>query len=40
MPETSVILNAHAIQRALTRIAHEIVEQGRAVGNVVLGIQG
>ena len=36
MPETSVILNAHAIQRALTRIAHEIAERNEAAAEVVL----
>ncbi len=40
MPETTVILNAPAIQRALTRIAHEIVERNEASGDVVVvGIQ-
>jgi len=40
MPETTVILNAAAIQRALTRIAHEIAERNEASGEVVLvGIQ-
>lgn len=40
MPETSVILNAAAIQRALTRIAHEIAERNEASAEVVLvGIQ-
>jgi pyrimidine operon attenuation protein/uracil phosphoribosyltransferase len=40
MPETTLILNAAAIQRALTRIAHEIAERNEA-GNevVVVGIQ-
>ena len=36
MPETSVILNAHAIQRALTRIAHEIAERNEQSAEVVL----
>ena len=36
MPETTVILDALAIQRALTRIAHEIVERNEAGGDVVL----
>ena len=36
MPESSVILNAHAIQRALTRIAHEIAERNEAGAEVVL----
>jgi pyrimidine operon attenuation protein/uracil phosphoribosyltransferase len=40
MPETSVILNAQATQRALTRIAHEIAERNETSGEVVLvGIQ-
>ncbi len=40
MPESTVILNAAAIQRALTRIAHEIAEQNEAGAEVVLvGIQ-
>ena len=40
MPEASVILNAPAIQRALTRIAHEIAERNEASAEVVLvGIQ-
>jgi pyrimidine operon attenuation protein/uracil phosphoribosyltransferase len=40
MPEPSVILNAPAIQRALTRIAHEIAERNETGGDVVLiGIQ-
>jgi pyrimidine operon attenuation protein / uracil phosphoribosyltransferase len=40
MPESSVILNAAAIQRALTRIAHEIAECNETSGKVVLvGIQ-
>lgn len=40
MPETSVILNSQAIQRALTRIAHEIAERNETSGDVVLvGIQ-
>ena len=36
MPETSVILNAQAIQRALTRIAHEIAERNETSTEVVL----
>ena len=40
MPEAIVILNASAIQRALTRIAHEIAERNEASAEVVLvGIQ-
>ena len=40
MPESSVILNAQAIQRALTRIAHEIAERNEIGNEVVLvGIQ-
>jgi len=40
MSESSVILNAQAIQRALTRIAHEIAERNEYGGEVVLaGIQ-
>jgi pyrimidine operon attenuation protein / uracil phosphoribosyltransferase len=40
MPETTVILNGPAIQRALTRIAHEIVERNESSQDVVLaGIQ-
>jgi pyrimidine operon attenuation protein/uracil phosphoribosyltransferase len=40
MPEAIVILNAPAIQRALTRIAHEIAERNEASAEVVLvGIQ-
>lgn len=40
MSESSVILNAPAIGRALTRIAHEIAERNEASGEVVLvGIQ-
>ncbi len=40
MPETTVILNAAAIQRALTRVAHEITERNEVSGDVVLvGIQ-
>src|SRR5476649_312552 len=36
MPEPTVILNAHAIERALTRIAHEIAERNENPGEVVL----
>jgi pyrimidine operon attenuation protein/uracil phosphoribosyltransferase len=36
MPETTVILDATAIQRALTRIAHEIVERNENGVEVVL----
>ena len=36
MPEPTVILNAAAIQRALTRIAHEIAERNAAGAEVVL----
>jgi pyrimidine operon attenuation protein/uracil phosphoribosyltransferase len=40
MPETTVILNAAAISRALVRIAHEIAERDEAGAEVVLvGIQ-
>jgi pyrimidine operon attenuation protein/uracil phosphoribosyltransferase len=40
MPEAGVILNAQAIQRALTRIAHEIAERNETSVEVVLmGIQ-
>ena len=40
MPETNVILNAAAIQRALTRIAHEIAERNEVSADVVLiGVQ-
>jgi len=40
MPETTTILNAQAVQRALTRIAHEIAERNETSGEVVLvGIQ-
>jgi pyrimidine operon attenuation protein / uracil phosphoribosyltransferase len=40
MPDTTVILNAMAIQRALTRIAHEITERNETGSEVVLvGIQ-
>ena len=40
MSEASVILNAAAIQRALTRVAHEIVERNENGNEVVLvGIQ-
>ncbi|HEU5123882.1 MAG TPA: bifunctional pyr operon transcriptional regulator/uracil phosphoribosyltransferase PyrR [Verrucomicrobiae bacterium] len=36
MSESSVILNASAIQRALTRIAHEIAERNESPEEVVL----
>ena len=36
MPEATVILNAAAIQRALTRIAHEIAERNEVGTEVVL----
>ena len=36
MPETTVILDAAAIQRALTRIAHEIAERNEVSAEVVL----
>jgi len=36
MSETTVILNAQAIQRALTRIAHEIAERNESGTDVVL----
>ncbi|MDE3066425.1 MAG: bifunctional pyr operon transcriptional regulator/uracil phosphoribosyltransferase PyrR [Verrucomicrobiota bacterium] len=36
MPESAVILNAAAIQRALTRIAHEIAERNEDDAGVVL----
>ncbi len=40
MPESTVILNATAIARALTRVAHEIAERNEAGDEVVLvGIQ-
>jgi pyrimidine operon attenuation protein/uracil phosphoribosyltransferase len=40
MPEPTLILNAAAIQRALTRIAHEIAEGNESGSDVVLvGIQ-
>jgi pyrimidine operon attenuation protein/uracil phosphoribosyltransferase len=40
MPEPTPILNAAAIQRALTRIAHEIAERNETSGEVVLvGVQ-
>jgi pyrimidine operon attenuation protein/uracil phosphoribosyltransferase len=40
MSDTTVILNAAAIQRALTRVAHEIAERNETGSDVVLvGIQ-
>lgn len=36
MPESTVILNAPAIQRALTRIAHEVAERNESSSEVVL----
>lgn len=36
MPESSIILNALGIQRALTRIAHEITERNETTADVVL----
>ena len=36
MPEPTVILDAAAIQRALTRIAHEIAERNEDGAEVVL----
>jgi pyrimidine operon attenuation protein / uracil phosphoribosyltransferase len=40
MPESNVILNAAAIQRALVRIAHEIAERNEASQElVIVGIQ-
>jgi pyrimidine operon attenuation protein/uracil phosphoribosyltransferase len=40
MPESTLVLNATAVQRALTRIAHEIAERNDAGGEVaVVGIQ-
>jgi pyrimidine operon attenuation protein / uracil phosphoribosyltransferase len=36
MSESTVVLNAQAIQRALTRIAHEIAERNEADSEVVL----
>jgi pyrimidine operon attenuation protein / uracil phosphoribosyltransferase len=40
MSDSAIVLNAPAIQRALTRIAHEIAEQNETGGEVVLiGIQ-
>jgi pyrimidine operon attenuation protein / uracil phosphoribosyltransferase len=40
MPESTLILNASALQRALTRIAHEIAERNETSRDVVvIGIQ-
>ena len=39
MPESTLILNAAAIQRALTRIAHEIAERNESSEVVLVGIQ-
>jgi pyrimidine operon attenuation protein/uracil phosphoribosyltransferase len=36
MPDATVILNTQAIERALTRIAHEIAERNETSGDVVL----
>lgn len=36
MPDTTIILDATAIQRALTRIAHEIAERNEASSQVAL----
>ena len=36
MPETTIILDTTAIQRALTRIAHEIAERNEISEEVVL----
>ena len=36
MPESNVILDANAIGRALTRIAHEIAERNENPAEVVL----
>ena len=40
MPESTLVMDATAVQRALTRIAHEIAERNPAGGEVVvIGIQ-
>lgn len=40
MPESNVILNASALSRAVTRMAHEVAERNEKSGDVVLvGIQ-
>jgi len=40
MPEATLILNSAAIQRALTRIAHEVAERNEASTDIALvGIQ-
>ena len=40
MPESTIILNSTALQRALTRVAHEIAERNEKSADVVLvGIQ-
>src|SRR6185295_4806543 len=40
MPESTLIFNAQSLQRALTRIAHEIAERNEGTTDVVLvGIQ-
>jgi pyrimidine operon attenuation protein / uracil phosphoribosyltransferase len=36
MPESAILLNAAALQRALTRIAHEIAERNESGAEVVL----
>lgn len=36
MPEKAVVLDEQAIRRALTRIAHEIIEHNKGIDNCVL----
>lgn len=36
MKEKALLMDEHAVQRALTRIAHEIIERNNGVENVVL----